>query len=43
MLERALANLPILESTLEGGSRTDIDPIFCKLYGYPPQDEAKYL
>ena len=39
MLERAMANWPILELTWEGGPPTDIDPKLCKLYGYPPQDE----
>ena len=36
MLKQALANWPILESTLEGGPPTDIDPKFCRLYGCPP-------
>ena len=43
MLERALANWPILESTWEGGPPTDIDPKFGRLYGYPPQEDAKYF
>ena len=42
MLEQALANWPILESTWEGGPRTNIDPTFCKLYGYPPQNDAEF-
>ena len=42
MLEQALANWPILESTWEGGPPTDIHPQFCKLYGYPPQKDAEY-
>ena len=43
MLERALANWPILESTWEGEIPTDIDPRLCQFYGYPPQDDAEYL
>ena len=43
MVERALANWPILESTWEEGPPTDINPKVCKLYGYAPQDDAKYL
>ena len=43
MFERALANWPILESPWEGGPRTDIGQQLCKLYGYPPQNDAKYL
>ena len=43
MLEGALANWPILESTWEGGPPTNIDPKLCKLYGYHPQDDAEYF
>ena len=42
MLEQALAIWPILESTWEGGLPTDIDPEFCKLYGYSPGNDAQY-
>ena len=43
MLEGAVVNWPILESTSEGGPPTDIDAKLCKLHGYPPRDDAKYL
>ena len=42
MLEQALANWPILESTWEEGSQTGIDPKFCNLYGRPPQRDNQY-
>ena len=42
MLEQALANQPILESTWDGEPPTDIDPRFCKLYGYRPQGDVVY-
>ena len=42
MLEQALANWPILESTWQGGPLTDIDPKFCRLYRTPLQDDAEY-
>ena len=42
MLEQALANELILESTSEGGPPTDIDPKFCKLYRHPPHNDAEY-
>ena len=42
MLEQALANWPVLKSTWEGGPPTGIDQQFCKLYGCPPQGDAKY-
>ena len=42
ILERALANWPILESTWEGGPTTDLDPQLCKLHGCPPLDDAEY-
>ena len=42
MLQQVLANWPILESTWEGEPPTDIDPTFCKLYGYTPQGDAEY-
>ena len=42
MLEQAMANWPILESTREGGPPTNIDPKFCKLYRHPPQNDAEY-
>ena len=43
MLEGAPTKWPILEWTSEEGPPTDIEPKFCKSYGYPPEDEAKYL
>ena len=42
MLQKALANWPILESTWEGGTSTKIDPNLCKVYGCPPQGDAAY-
>ena len=42
MLEQALANWPILQSTWEGGPLTDIAPKLCGLYGHPPQNDAEY-
>ena len=43
ILERALANWPILESTWEGGPPTGIDPKLCQVRGRPPPDDAEYL
>ena len=43
MLERALANMPVLMSTSEGGPPTDIEPHLCKLRGGPSPDDAEYL
>ena len=43
ILERALANCVILESTREGGPPTDIDPKLCKLRGCPPPNDAECL
>ena len=40
--DKPLQNLPIPESTWEGEPPTDIDPNFCKLYGYPLQGKAEY-
>ena len=42
MLVQALANLPVMESTREGGPPARIDPTFCKLYGPPPQGDTEY-
>ena len=42
MLEQALANWPIVESTWGGGPPTEIDPKFCKLYGCPPKGDTAY-
>ena len=42
MLEQAVAKWPIRESTSEGGTPTDIDQKFCKLYGCPPLGDAAY-
>ena len=43
MLERALANMPVLVSTWEGGPPTNVDPKLWKLLGCPPPDDAEYL
>ena len=42
MLVQALAIWPILETTWEGEPRTNIDPKCCKIYGYPPKNDAEY-
>ena len=42
MLEQALANWPIPESTWEGGPPPRIDAKFCKFYVCPPQGDAEY-
>ena len=43
ILERALANMPVLVSTLQAGPPTDIDAKLCNLRGCPPLDNAEYL
>ena len=43
MLQRALANMPVLVSTREGGPATDIDVKLYKVPGCPPPDDAGYL
>ena len=43
VLQPALANMPVLEATWEGGSPTGIDTKLCKLSGCPLRDDAKYL
>ena len=42
MLEQALANWPVLESTRGGGPPPRIHPTSCKLYGAPPPRDAQY-
>ena len=42
MLEQALGNWPVLESTRGGGPPPRIHPKRCKLYGPLPQGEAEY-
>ena len=42
MLEQALANWPVLESTRGRGPLPRIHPKLCKLYGPPPQGDAEY-
>ena len=42
MLEQALANWPVLESTRGGGPPSRIHRKFCKLYGPPPPGNAEY-
>ena len=42
MLEQALANWPVLESTRGGGPPPRIHPKLCKLYGPPPPGNAEY-
>ena len=41
ILEQALANMPDLRVTWEGGPSTDIHPKFYKIPAYPPQDDAE--
>ena len=43
MLERAVANMLVLVSTLEGGPPAAIDPKICQLRGCPPPDDAEYF
>ena len=43
VLEPALANMPVLLSTREGGPPTDMDFGLCKIPGCPPPDDAEYL
>ena len=43
ILERAVANMPVLLLTWEGGPPTDIDFKVYKVPGCPPPNDAEYL
>ena len=43
ILEQALANMPVLVSTWEGGPPTDIDLKVYKVPGCPAPDDVEYL
>ena len=42
ILERAVANMPVLVSTWEGGPPTDVDFGLYKIPVCPPPDDAEY-
>ena len=43
MLEQALSNWPVLESTKGGGPPPRIDPKHCKLHGRPPPGDTNTI